>query len=663
MKLNKLTIENLKGIKHFEFCPDGENATITGQNGAGKTSVYDAYLWLLFGKDSTGRTDFEIRPLDKNNRRIKGLVLAVEAELEINGETYVLRKEQHEKLVRKQITGFEAKCWVDQVPKKVGEYAEFIASIIPEETFKMLADLHYFNDKLHWRNRRSVLLEIAGKIDKPAGFEDLIAKIKNRTIDEYKKVLAEEKKRHVAEQAEINPRIDEIQKAYDTYVDFDSADIEKKRNAATVALGELDEERKTLLAGEKARQKKIGDLNKKKADKITREAQLKNETTNVNKYIDEKNKLVLAVSKKKGVVTMLDMDIKGRQAEIDAEKRNLDCFMRARTDISDEYKKLERPDEDIRCTLCGQTITPEMIAEITEKRFLRKKEIVRQGKVIMGKLKDGESDIDAKQEELLEIKKKLEYINIEVAEAEKYKEDRGAELDKLIKADIKVEPGQDAYWLVICEGIKRLEKEIGESVADKMDDLDTLRSEKAKALSEYNEVLAGKDRMVRDKARIVELEAKEKELAQQIADIDGISEQIGLYTEAESAIVEVAVNSRFKYVTFKLFETKMNENIEPTCVALDNGVPYKDMSYGQKIRVGLDIINVLSKHYKMSVPIFVDNSESLTYPIEADTQVIKLAALDMDIKGREKNKLVLAVSKKKGVVTMESVKEITAMFV
>ncbi|MDO8302887.1 MAG: hypothetical protein Q7T18_06585, partial [Sedimentisphaerales bacterium] len=105
-----------------------------------------------------------------------------------------------------------------------------------------------------------------------------------------------------------------------------------------------------------------------------------------------------------------------------------------------------------------------------------------------------------------------------------------------------------------------------------------------------------------------------------------------------------AVNGKFKYVSFKLFNRLLNGNIEPTCVAMLDGVPYQDMSYGQKIRVGIDILSVLSNHYGLHVPLVIDNSESLTYPVEFDGQTIQLRA-DKNVK----KVTVSATSKEKAV--------------
>ena len=187
--LQGLRVKNFKGITNLEI-EAARNTRVEGENGKGKTTILDAFLWLLFDKDSTGRTEFGIRPLDSKNQPIKGLVCMVEAVLNINGSRCVLKKEHHEKIVKDQLRGYTTLCWVDDVPKKAGQYAEYISGIIPEDSFRLLTNLRHFNENLSWKDRRAVLLDIAGEIGTPAGFDELLSALNGRSLDDYKKVLA-----------------------------------------------------------------------------------------------------------------------------------------------------------------------------------------------------------------------------------------------------------------------------------------------------------------------------------------------------------------------------------------------------------------------------------------------------------------------------------------
>ena len=52
LRLLQLRLSNFKGIKDFTLDIDGRNASIMGNNATGKTSLFDAFVYLLFGKDS-----------------------------------------------------------------------------------------------------------------------------------------------------------------------------------------------------------------------------------------------------------------------------------------------------------------------------------------------------------------------------------------------------------------------------------------------------------------------------------------------------------------------------------------------------------------------------------------------------------------------------------
>ena len=322
VKLNNLTITNFKGIKTFRADFDGGDAVIKGANGTGKTTVYDAFLWLLFNKDSTGRKEFELRPLDKDNQPIKGLVLAVEADITFDGVRHVLRKEHHEKVVKKQLRGYETLCTIDEVPKKVGEYAAYITELIPEDTFKMLTSLRHFSEGLHWKDRRAVLLDIAGEIGTPEGFDELVAALNGRTVDEYRKVLAEQKKRLVDKRGEISPRIDEISRGMEGYEQpTDETDMRDQREAVKVDIERLDRTRKEMLDSEQQRQKTLEAINGLCGKRVSREMELKNSTAGIQHLLDAKKVIEDAVTERTKAVA----DARNARTLKDSEVRTK-CF-------------------------------------------------------------------------------------------------------------------------------------------------------------------------------------------------------------------------------------------------------------------------------------------------------------------------------------------------
>lgn len=630
LKINSLKIENFKGIKFFEVKLDGGNAVIKAENGIGKTTIYDAFLYLLFSKDSTGRKDFDLRPLDENNQAIKGLVLVVEAEIELHEnedtETHIFRKENHENIIKNQLRGYNTLCTIDEVPKKVNEFQDYITEIIPEDTFKMLTNLRHFNEGIHWKERRSVLLDIAGEIGTPEGFDELLAALNGRTIDEYKKVLAERKKRFTDEREEINPRIDEISKGLTELSGKNVKQLEVRRTALGAEIKDLDNCRKDLFDKEKDRQQQLENVNALKGKLVQREAELKNDTSRIRKLLEEKSEIEQKLSMVKQAVQEAETNVSLKKSQITGKQAELNLKTSGLVGIQQRYKRASEAPADDNCYTCGQKWPADKISEIKLKRKNELLELTRQGNETMEIVEVIKKEIEQLQVDLANLNDKLTRAKAVVQEGETYKAERFAEIDKLVKANVPPSPKQDKTCQDLNIEIARAEKEVGEPVSQQLQKIDETKTAKQEELNEINNALAQADRAKKDKERIAELEQQEKDLAQKIADVEKELAAISDYTQVESRLIEDSVNKKFKHVNFKLFNFLLNKEIEPCCEAMLNGVPYGDMSYGQKIFVGIDIINVLSEHCGLSAPLFIDNAEGMTLPVEFNGQTIQLFA-------------------------------------
>src|SRR4030043_57510 len=193
IKLLRLRIQNFKGIINFEYTFDPEQTTsIFGDNGTGKSTTMDAWLWLLFGKDSSGKSDtsFAIKTILTESVKSQMILMnmetliedlnigdvipridhIVEADLLINDKTVVkLTRNFKEKWGTKRgdiistFSGHETIYHVDDVPKSKKEYDSIISDMIDEETFKLLTNPMHFNS-LPWEKRRDVLISISDKV-------------------------------------------------------------------------------------------------------------------------------------------------------------------------------------------------------------------------------------------------------------------------------------------------------------------------------------------------------------------------------------------------------------------------------------------------------------------------------------------------------------------
>ena len=165
--LKKLSLKNFKGVKELSL--DFEKITnITGENGTGKTTIFDGFLWLLFGKDSQGKSAFEVQPLDSQGNVLHGLETNVTAILDVDGYERTFSRTLSEKWVKQrgqveaELKGTQTTFEVDGIPTKLKDYQATINNIVNEDLFKMVTNPLYFPN-IKWQDQRKILLEITGE--------------------------------------------------------------------------------------------------------------------------------------------------------------------------------------------------------------------------------------------------------------------------------------------------------------------------------------------------------------------------------------------------------------------------------------------------------------------------------------------------------------------
>ena len=628
IELHRLKIENFKGIKSFETDFRGTNATITAENGVGKTTVYDSVLWLWFGKDSTGRAEFDSRPLNRANIPIKGLVMKVEADLVIDGQPHRFAKEEHEHYVKDQVRGYTAKYWIDGVTKKLKDYQEVIKGFISEERFKLLTDLAYFNEKYHWTNRRKTLIDIGGEIQRPVGFDDVAGFLNGLEIDDFKVMVKEQKAAYAKESDEGNTRIDEIHKNLAIPSDELVAGQKKIRDLVTGTITDLEKKRTDLLESTKARQDKIDQVNHLTCERNHRENVLKSDTSAMKDLQDEKVKLLNHYNDKVLAHAKLTEERTAKESVLETEKNARASSLSTLESIRQEHTKAEQESTPDICFACQQKLPADKVAENLNKHQTRLAAITERADKLKDDIHDRDLKIQGINKDTVELSGRVDDALTEVVLAEQTMKTRSAKIDEELETCPRPKPEDDADWQELTAKIEKAQAEIGEPVSDQLEHIEAQLKAAKNKKDELTEALAQADRAEADMKRIAELEEKEKELAQKIADIDGKLDRIGSYEMAESRLIASAVNNKFKYVQFKLFKQNLNGSIEPCCETLYHGTPYSSLSTGEKIICGVDIVNVLGKHFGASVPMFVDHAESLTFPLEADSQTIELYAVD-----------------------------------
>lgn len=660
IRIKSLELVNFKGIKRLKLDDLGHEASIFGDNATGKTTVFDAFTWLLFGKDSTDRKDFEIKTLDRQNNVIPKIDHEVIGVLEVNGTTIELKRTFREKWVTKrgsseaEFTGNETIYEWNGVLKTAGEYAEKISEIADESIFKMITSTTAFN-ALKWQDQRSVLIDLAGNItdEDVAGdnldFNELLSKLTGKSFDEYKSQLKSSITKSKTELKTIPTRMDEVERGKPDEVDFEA--IRKQVSSKEIEIETVEnklQDKAKAHQEELDRQKHIQtEIHTLDTDINATEHKLRQEAR--DKYIQlssDKRTVENQIETIDGEISGTEKAIELRKSKIDSLKKEIHLVENKMADLRKNWEKrnaetFSMDENECLCPTCKREFDSELLADKRsemEKMFNDDKRtdlerINTQGtnlkndksglefqlKTLETEMETGESDLKKNWSLRAELSDQLKGFDTPKPESAIYEE--------LLKEN-------EDFFTESKEKIAQLKEAL--SNRPEMDNTE-LKAELQKHRSELEELkaeLQKETQINQANARMEQLASEEKVLAQNIASMEGELFTMERFEKAKSERIEGSVNSMFKYVDFKLFETQINGGEVPTCKALINGVPFSDANTASKINAGLDIINTLCSHYQVSAPIFIDNRESVVELIESGSQIINLVVSKADKKLR-----------------------------
>ena len=640
IELTKLEIKNFKGLSEFEFHFDGRSAIWSGKNETRKTTLKDAFTWLFFGKDSqgkqaSGKSHFGLRPHDKKGNLINGLVTRVSAGMTFDGQEHEFTKENIEKVVKGEVTGYMDLCYIDGAEKSITEFKMKVRQYIDEDKFRLLSDVFYFNGEMDYRDRREVLAGFAGEI-RPDGFDDFLERVGDRSVSDYKNSLTIELKGTKGQQGyeaqlkEIPAREDEV-RGNMKVPEGDMTETEKKRNELKAEVRHLMEDRQALYGKETQRQKQIEKINNLKGNLAAREVELKSDTSAVDDLIKEKQGIQAIENESDKKMDELSDIAVAKNNEIKAQKDGIGTLQTAIDSARETLKDVQEAKVLTKCYACGQKLPKDKIDENKEKRTETINELKAKGRELMEDLEKANKHLDSLESEKKEIDEKyqtaLEGYELDIQSKEK----RFAEINLAIANRPTPDPAKDKKWQNIKKQIETEEKALGKPVSEQLDDIETARIQKQSEIDNLNEVLNQKDAFEAAKKRLIELNNQRKILAQKIADVTKELDVIKQYNNAYCRIVEDKVNSMFKHTKFKMFEIQLNGDIDDrVCEAIDakDGTAWTDMSTGQEIFIGMDCRNTLSEIYGINTPMWIDHYESYTGDIYVDTQTIGLKAVE-----------------------------------
>jgi len=655
--LEEIRMKNFKGFKErtIKF---KQNTKIEGENESGKTSLFDAFTYVLFDKDSNYKSTFDIKPQDELGNEIHHLETIVEAKLKIDKDDLILKKIFTEKWVKPRgqkdsvFSGHTTDYFINNAPKKKSEYDTTITGLIKEDIFKLLTDPFYFNTVTHWTDRRKILQDIVGSVDQEQimdsnknllELKDYL--IKYDSFDDMKNAVAYEKKKYKKQLKDIPPRVDELtnnliemennKSFYQGRIDGSEDKIKKLERKMIDSSGVYEENNKVTkqIYDNNA---KLNQFKNKFEEKNSEEKRLKrNEVKDFeNEIKDIEKDRIRKIKKMKAAIPMIDEyedQLMQLRKEYDILKIDLKNF---EDDIDTEEITI-----DAACPTCGQDLPKEdikakqqeIVATLKKNKLKEKESIIKKKNDLNKKGVKIKKEKENLEKEHAQLKIDIEKLVNDFMAADKKIEDSKISLEEAEKEVFK--PNKE--YKTIEKDIKKLKEqitEVDESFNDKL-------KEKIKGFRK--EIDGFKDNInnfkmnERSKNRIKELLKEEKELVDKIVELEKKEFLVEDFERTQADYLEQLINDHFgkDIVQFKLFENQVNGGLNEVCTALvrnEKGilVPFDSANNAGKINAGIEIINVLTKHFNFKAPIFIDNAESINKIRESESQKIELYVAD-----------------------------------
>ena len=633
IRIKKLALENFKCHKNLTLEFNGGDASIYGDNATGKTSIYDALTWLLFGKDSkgNGEKNIEIKPLNELGEvRDHMTETAVEAVLLADGEEITLRRTQKEVWTTKRgsteatYDGNTSEYYIDGVPCKKYVFSEKIDELVDEDTFRLLTSVSHFADGISWQDRRAVLFKVASVADDAhimatdERFNPLVESMGKLSVDDYKKKLVAEKRGFVGAKTEIPARISECEKTIEDVQTIDFASARAKLTELQTEKERIDSQIVSIENNNAIETKKLE----------IREANLKLtqvESENAN-YRASQSARALDVAMMKQDLSRFKVQLKDKTTRLTISENTIGAYDK---DIAASRERWISTNSETfsggNCPTCGQALPAPQLKAATDSFEAQKAKRLREIEQTANAKKEAKAQAEA---HIAEIKKEIEQLEADIEQ--KQAEIIAAEASVIEPVDMADYAQRKA---VITEEIEVLNGELhdlSQSVFDIKDSLLKERAMVAQEIQALNSIISKEALLEYSRKRVEELREEARNAAACLDAIENMLYLIEEYTRYKTQFVENSINGMFRIARFRLFREQANGGIEDRCDVVYEGVPYININSGAKINVGVDIINTLSTAYGVSVPLFVDNAESVTKLENSTAQIIRLVVSEKD---------------------------------
>lgn len=634
VKLLKLYVENFRGIKNFVLTPEGRSATVQGGNGTGKSTLMAAFLWLLTGKDAQGRENYNVFPLGTDGNRLSGCSPTVTATLSMpDGHMLILQRSICERWTKRrgsaetEYNGDETRYFIDEVPVSAGEYSSAIFGMFPEKLLPLLLNAAWFSEQTKdYKERRRLLLEQFGSLQPADVFtanpelSDLESMLGTHSVDEFSRICTERRKRYKDSLSALPARIDENRKQLQPM--SDTGDIKKERSKLNVEIAKLqyEIEHTTADAVQRHNQQELEKV-RQYLEMIPNKRRVLEASGNAG-WLEEHNRRVDDAARGKQNAMCRAETLAAELRVLNLERDHLaaerDCLRVEWVEVNGTV-----PDIAQTCPTCGQALPAELVQEAQENFNVSKSKRL--------------SDIATKgakaAQDVEKMEKKSARLREDLDTCERAAKAAAAAYDMVIAEKPPVtQMGLFAELDAEEKELKARAEELRQAIQASAQAAEQVVQEKRQKLADMQAQsdamtsrLAEIERNAALETRIQELEAEQRDTLHQLEEAERGLSMCEEYTRTLVTLLTERVNKHFPTVRFKLFEQQKNGGLREVCEAMVDGVPYGALNTASKMQANVEIVQAFSRAADISLPLFLDNRESVTdLTLPDEMQVINL---------------------------------------
>lgn len=649
IKLIRMELRNFKGVAQAEY-DFGDRADISGGNGSGKSTIFEAYLWCLFDKNPAGNTP-KVQPYDTANEIRHQLTTSVRLYIELDGNPLIAERTLKEEWVKPRGTtelvckGTKSEYAVNEVPMSKAQYNAKLADIMPLDKWFILSSIGII-PAMEQKACRAALQAIAPAIDEQTLAQPfpavLDALARGLNIDELQATTKQTKSRAKTELDGI-PAALEAQDRLRVEDDFAAIEAKLAETKTDIAARQAELEQLQTLGDDAARVAKEREIANLRTYLARLNAQISEyETKAQTDYTTTRAKyeqqLQTLAAESQGIAqrtVVAQQTAKRYLLLIEDKKKRI-------TTLRDQWKAKNAetyivPEMQTVCPTCGQEIPAERIAEALTK-------------AMQAWNADKVKALQAIQHEAEECKQCLndyETANAKAAERDKADFTRAQAIADEVKEiqqalDNLVPPAKALTLCIDYQNAVAKRQELEQQLAQATDNAQPTDNAKTTQIAELTQEIASlqteRENLLRRLAardtnrRIDEerarLEERQRTLADTVAQAEGVEQQIIAYRKAKIMAVENGVSSLFTMVRWKMYEPNVtNDGEKEICQAIINGIPYDQQNRATQVNAAIDIVNGFAKAYEVSLPLFIDNAESVTDIIPTNGQCITMTVV------------------------------------